>query len=52
LLACTLAWLVLGAADAPERMRVLVIAFLALVYASVFIKLIGGPGDIEIAYKG
>jgi 4-hydroxybenzoate polyprenyltransferase len=52
LLACTLAWLVLGAAGAPERMRVLAMAFLALVYASVFIRLTGRPGDIEIAYKG
>jgi 4-hydroxybenzoate polyprenyltransferase len=52
LLACTLAWLVLGAAGAPEGMRVLATAFLALVYASVFIRLTGRPGDIEIAYKG
>jgi 4-hydroxybenzoate polyprenyltransferase len=52
LLACTLAWLVLGAAGAPERMRVLAMAFLALVYASVFIRLTGRPDDIEIAYKG
>jgi 4-hydroxybenzoate polyprenyltransferase len=52
LLACTLAWLVLGAAGAPERMRVLSLAFLVLVYASVFIRLIGRPDDIEVAYKG
>jgi hypothetical protein len=33
-------------------MRALALAFLALVYASVFITLIGRPDDIEIAYKG
>jgi 4-hydroxybenzoate polyprenyltransferase len=52
LLACTLVWLVLEGAGVPERMRVLAMAFLALVYASVFIRLTGHPGDIEIAYKG
>lgn len=52
LLACTLAWLVLQAAGVSEGMRVLAMAFLALVYASVFIRLIGRPDDIEIAYKG
>jgi 4-hydroxybenzoate polyprenyltransferase len=52
LLACTLAWLVLGTAGTPERMRVLALAFLVLVYASVFVRLIGRPDDIEIAYKG
>jgi hypothetical protein len=52
LLACTLASLVLQAEGAPEDMRVLVLAFLALVYGSVFIALTGRPGDIEIAYKG
>ena len=33
-------------------MRVLTMAFLALVYGSVFIALNGRPDDIEIAYKG
>jgi 4-hydroxybenzoate polyprenyltransferase len=52
LLACTLAWLVLEAQGAPEGMRVLVMAFLALVYGSVLIWLAGRPDDIEIVYKG
>jgi 4-hydroxybenzoate polyprenyltransferase len=52
LLACTLASLVLQAAGAPEGMRVLVLAFLALVYGSVLVALAGRPDDIEIAYKG
>jgi hypothetical protein len=33
-------------------MRVLALAFLALVYGSVFVSLAGNPDDIEIAYKG
>jgi 4-hydroxybenzoate polyprenyltransferase len=52
LLACTLAWLVLHAVGVPEGMQALAMAFLTLVYASVFIWLIGRPDDIEIAYKG
>jgi len=52
LLACTLASLVLQAEGAPEDMRVLALAFLALVHGSVFITLTGRPDDIEIAYKG
>jgi len=52
LLVCTLAWLVLQAAGAPGGMRVLAMAFLALVYGSVFVSLAGRPDDIEIAYKG
>jgi len=52
LLACALAWLVLDAQGAPEGMRVLVVAFLALVYGSVLVSLAGRPDDIEIAYKG
>jgi 4-hydroxybenzoate polyprenyltransferase len=52
LLACTLASLVLRAQGAPEGMQVLVMAFLAVVYGSVLIALIGRPDDIEIAYKG
>jgi homogentisate phytyltransferase/homogentisate geranylgeranyltransferase len=52
LLACTLASLVLQAEGAPEDMRVLALAFLALVYGSVFVALTGRPDDIEIAYKG
>jgi hypothetical protein len=52
LLACTLASLVLQAQGAPEGMRVLAMAFLALVYGSVFLALNGRPDEIEIAYKG
>ena len=52
LLACTFAWLVLDAGGAPEGMRVLVMAFLALVYGSVLVSLAGRPDDVEIAYKG
>jgi len=52
LLACTLTWLVLENEGAPEGMQVLVLAFLALVYGSVFITLAGRPDNIEIAYKG
>ncbi len=52
LLACTLTWLVLDAQGAPEAMRVLAMAFLALVFASVFLSLNARAGDIEIAYKG
>jgi 4-hydroxybenzoate polyprenyltransferase len=52
LLACTLTWLVLQAEGAPEDIRVLALAFLALVYGSVFVTLTGRPDDIEIAYKG
>jgi 4-hydroxybenzoate polyprenyltransferase len=51
LLACTLASLVLQAEGAPEDMRMLALAFLALVYGSVFMTLTGRPDDIEIAYK-
>jgi 4-hydroxybenzoate polyprenyltransferase len=52
LLACTLASLVLQAHGAPEGMRVLAMAFLALVYGAVFLALNGRPNEIEIAYKG
>lgn len=52
LLACTLTWLILGAEGAPEGMRVTALAFLALVYGSVFVALSGRRDDIEIAYKG
>jgi hypothetical protein len=52
LLACTLAWLILQTAGAPEGMRVLALTFLTLVYAWVFVTLTGRPDDIEIAYKG
>ena len=52
LLACTLAWLVLDASLAPEGMRVLIMAFIALVHGSVLVSLAGRPDDIEIAYKG
>jgi 1,4-dihydroxy-2-naphthoate octaprenyltransferase len=52
LLACALAWPVLQAEGAPEGMRVLVLAFLALVYGAVLVTLAVRPDDIEIAYKG
>ena len=52
LLACTLASLVLQAQGAPEGMRVLAMAFLALVYGTVFLALNDRPDEIEIAYKG
>jgi 4-hydroxybenzoate polyprenyltransferase len=52
LLACALAWLVLEAQGAPEGMRALALAFLALVYGSVVVSLTARPDDIEIAYKG
>ena len=52
LLACTLASLVLQAQGASEGMQVLAMAFLALVYGSVFLALNGRPDEIEIAYKG
>ncbi|HUF58289.1 MAG TPA: UbiA family prenyltransferase [Actinomycetota bacterium] len=52
LLACTLTWLVLEAGGAPEGMRVLAMAFLALVFGSVFLSLSARGGDIEITYKG
>jgi 4-hydroxybenzoate polyprenyltransferase len=52
LLACTLASLVLQAQGAPEGMRVLAMAFLGLVYGSVFLALNDRRDEIEIAYKG
>jgi 4-hydroxybenzoate polyprenyltransferase len=52
LLACTLASLVLKAQGAPEGMRVLAMAFLGLVYGSVFLALNDRRDEIEIAYKG
>jgi 4-hydroxybenzoate polyprenyltransferase len=52
LLACALAWSVLQAEGAPEGLRVLALAFLALVYGSVLITLMGRSDEIEIAYKG
>jgi len=39
LLACTLTWLVLEGEGAPEDMRLLAVAFLALVFGSVFLSL-------------
>jgi hypothetical protein len=39
LLACTLTWLLLEAEGAPEDMRLLAVAFLALVFGSVFLSL-------------
>jgi 4-hydroxybenzoate polyprenyltransferase len=52
LLACTLASLILQAQGAPEGMRVLTMAFFALVYGAVFLALNDRPDEIEIAYKG
>ena len=52
LLACTLASLILRAQEAPEGMRVLTMAFLALAYGAVFLVLNDRPDEIEIAYKG
>jgi 4-hydroxybenzoate polyprenyltransferase len=52
LLACALAWSVLQAEGAPDGMRVLVLAFLALVYGAVLVTLMDGSDEIEIAYKG
>ena len=52
LLTCALAWLLLGATDAPDRMRVLTLAFLAVVFGTVFRAMTSGRDDIRIAYKG
>jgi 4-hydroxybenzoate polyprenyltransferase len=52
LLACTLTGLVLESEGAPESMRVLAMAFLALVYGSVFLSLNAHVDDSEITYKG
>ncbi len=52
LLASTLAWLLLQAGGTPESLRVLVMAFLALVYGWVLVSLAGRPDEIEVAYKG
>jgi 4-hydroxybenzoate polyprenyltransferase len=52
LLACTLASLILQWQGAPGEMRALAMAFLALVYGSVFLALNDRRDEIEIAYKG
>jgi 4-hydroxybenzoate polyprenyltransferase len=52
LLACALAWLLLGSTDAPDGMRVLTLAFLAVVFGTVFRAMTSGRDDIRIAYKG
>lgn len=52
LLACTLTWLVLAAEGAPEHVRVVVLAGLALVYVAVVARLAVDPDDVRIAYKG
>jgi hypothetical protein len=52
LLACALAWPVLQAEGAPAGMRVLVLAFIALVHGAVLITLMDRSDEIEIAYKG
>ena len=51
LLACTLTWLVLEAGGAPEAIRVAALAFVALVYGSVFLLLYARRDEIRIAYK-
>jgi 4-hydroxybenzoate polyprenyltransferase len=51
LLACTLTWLVLDADGAPEAIRLAALAFVALVYGSVFLHLYGRRDEIQIAYK-
>ena len=52
LLACVLAWLLLGSADAPDGLRLLTLAFLAVVFGTVFRAMTSGRDDIRIAYKG
>jgi hypothetical protein len=52
LLACAFAWLLLGSTDAPDGMRALTLAFLAVVFGSVFRAMTSGRADIRIAYKG
>ena len=52
LLACALAWLLLGSTDAPDGMRALTLAFLAVVFGTVFRAMTSGRDDIRIAYKG
>ncbi|HYY07990.1 MAG TPA: UbiA family prenyltransferase, partial [Actinomycetota bacterium] len=51
LLACTLTWLVLEADGAPEGIRLAAVAFVALVYGSVFLLLYARRDEIRIAYK-
>ncbi len=52
LLACALAWLLLGSIDVPDGMRALTLAFLAVVFGTVFRAMTSGRDDIRIAYKG
>jgi 4-hydroxybenzoate polyprenyltransferase len=52
LLASALAWLLLGSTGAPDGMRVLALAFLALVFGTVFRVMTSGREDIRIVYKG
>ena len=51
-LACALAWLLLGSTDGPDGMRALTLAFLAVVFGAVFRAMTSGRDDIRIAYKG
>jgi 1,4-dihydroxy-2-naphthoate octaprenyltransferase len=52
LLACALAWLLLESTDAPDGMRVVTLAFLAVAFGMVFRAMTSGRDDIRIAYKG
>jgi hypothetical protein len=47
-----LAWLLLGSIDVPDGMRALTLAFLAVVFGTVFRAMTSGRDDIRIAYKG
>jgi 4-hydroxybenzoate polyprenyltransferase len=51
LLAGTLTWLVLEAEGAPGAIRLAALAFVALVYGSVFLLLLARRDEIRIAYK-
>jgi 4-hydroxybenzoate polyprenyltransferase len=51
LLACTLTWLVLEAEGAPQAIRLAALAFVAVVYGSVFLLLSARRDEIRIAYK-
>jgi 4-hydroxybenzoate polyprenyltransferase len=51
LLACTLTWLVLEADGAPKAVRVAALAFVALLFGSVFLLLLARRDEIRIAYK-
>jgi len=52
LLACALAWLLLEPPGASNGMRVLTLAFLVLVFGTVFHVMTSRRDEIRIAYKG